>query len=93
MGRRQKNGKPLHRDRKQKRICVTEVTSVEAFDEETILTNLREEGLIISGKNLHIEALDLEEGKLVAEGEIESLSYTKKKNGKGIFDRFSRFKR
>lgn len=53
----------------KKRICVTEVTSVEAFDEETILTNLREEGLIISGKNLHIEALDLEEGKLVAEGE------------------------
>ena len=66
----------------KKRICVTEVTSVEAFDEETILTNLREEGLIISGKNLHIEALDLEEGKLVAEGEIESLSYTKKKTEK-----------
>lgn len=77
----------------KRRISVTEVTSVEAFDEETILTNLKEEGLVISGKNLHIEVLDLEEGKMVAEGEIDSLVYTKKKNKSGILDKFSRFRR
>lgn len=77
----------------RKRITVTEVTSVEGFDEETILANLNDQGLIISGKDLHIETLDLDEGKLVANGEIESLSYTKKKSGGKLFDRISRLRR
>lgn len=72
----------------KKRLTITEVTSVEGFDEETILANLAEEGLVICGKNLHIEVLDLEEGRLVAEGEIESLSYTKKKVKSKFFERF-----
>ncbi|MGN0658140.1 MAG: YabP/YqfC family sporulation protein [Emergencia sp.] len=72
----------------RKKITVTEVTSVEGFDEETILANLMEEGLIISGKELHIEALDLEEGVLIARGEIESVSYTKKKKNTSLLDRF-----
>lgn len=74
----------------KKKITVTEVTSVEGFDEETILANLAEEGLVISGRNLHIEVLDLEDGKLVAEGDIEALTYTKKKAKTKIFDRFKR---
>lgn len=74
----------------KKRITVTEVTSVEGFDEETILANLAEEGLVITGKNLHIEVLDLEDGKLVAEGEIEALTYTKKKAKTKFIDRFRR---
>ncbi|MGC2873498.1 YabP/YqfC family sporulation protein [Ihubacter sp. rT4E-8] len=77
----------------RKRITVTEVTSVEGFDEETILTNLIDQGLVISGKNLHIEALDLDEGKLVAEGEIEGINYTKKKSGGNIFDKLRRFRK
>ena len=74
----------------KKRLTVTEVTSVEAFDEETIFTNLAEEGLVICGKNLNIEVLDLEEGRLVAEGEIEALTYTKKKTKNKFFDRFKK---
>jgi len=38
--------------------------------------------------DLHIEVLDLEEGKLVATGEIEALTYTKKKAKTKLFDRF-----
>lgn len=72
------------------RITVTEVTGVDAFDEETILANLRDCGLVVSGKNLHIEELDLEEGKLVAAGEIESLTYSKKREKTRLFDRFRR---
>lgn len=70
------------------RLLVSAVTAVEAFDEETILANLAEEGLVISGSNLHIEVLDLEEGKLVATGEIEALTYTKKRVKTKFFDRF-----
>ena len=43
---------------------------------------------MISGSNLHIEVLDLEEGKLVATGEIEALTYTKKRVKTKFFDRF-----
>ena len=70
------------------RLMVSAVTAVEAFDEETILANLADEGLVISGSNLHIEVLDLEEGKLVATGEIEALTYTKKRVKTKFFDRF-----
>lgn len=70
------------------RLLVSAVTAVEAFDEETILANLADEGLVISGSNLHIEVLDLEEGKLVATGEIEALTYTKKRVKSKFFDRF-----
>jgi len=68
-------------------ITVSEVTSVDGFDEEAIFVNLKEEGLVIYGKNLHIEGLDLEDGKLVAAGKIESLTYTKKKIKKSIWER------
>ena len=70
------------------RLLVSAVTAVEAFDEETILANLADEGLVISGSNLQIEVLDLEEGKLVATGEIEALTYTKKRVKTKFFDRF-----
>lgn len=74
----------------KKRLTLTEVVSVEGFDEETILVNLQGDGLIISGKNLHIEALDLDEGRMSATGEVESLVYTKKKVKKPFFERFRR---
>lgn len=72
----------------KRRIIVTEVTAVEAFDEEAILVDLADEGLIISGRNLHVETLDLEVGKLTAEGDICGLTYTKKKSKASIFKRF-----
>lgn len=72
------------------RIAITEVTAVEAFDEEAILVDLADEGLIINGKDLHIEMLDLDAGKLVAQGEISGLTYTKKKKKTGILDRLKK---
>lgn len=74
----------------KKRLTITEVASVEAFDEEAILANLAEGGLVVCGKNLHIETLDLEEGRLVASGEIDSLAYTKRKPKPGFLDRFKK---
>lgn len=74
----------------RKSLTMTGVISVEGFDEETILINLEGGGLVISGKNLHIEGLDLDEGRLTAEGEIEALTYAKKKVRKPFFERFRR---
>lgn len=69
-------------------MVVTDVSSVEGFDEDAIFVNLKEEALTIYGKNLHIESLDLDEGKLIATGEVESLIYSKKREHKNFFERF-----
>lgn len=72
----------------RERITVTAVTGVDEFDESAVFVNLKEAGLVICGRNLHIEALDLEDGKLIATGHVESLSYTKHKERKSFFERF-----
>jgi len=64
----------------RERISVTEVTDVESFDEATILLSLKNGGLIIRGENLHIQKLDLEEGRVLITGSIGSAIYTEKKN-------------
>ncbi|MCB6993497.1 sporulation protein YabP [bacterium 210820-DFI.6.37] len=64
----------------RERITITEVADIDNFDEEEIRANLVSGGLIIKGKNLHIQMLDLADGKAVITGEINSLAYTQKKD-------------
>lgn len=71
-------------------LTVTAVTSVDGFDETAIYMNLEQQGLNIFGENLHIESLDLDEGRLVASGTIENIQYTKKKTSKSIWERFKK---
>ena len=74
----------------QRNIRVSEVSSIDGFDESCIYINLKEKGLIIYGKDLHIEGLDLEEGILTAGGQIESIAYAKKKEKKSLRERLRR---
>ena len=64
----------------REKITVTEVADIDNFDEEEIWANLKTGGLLIKGKGLHIQMLDLGEGKAVITGEINSLAYTQKKD-------------
>ena len=61
------------------RITVTDVLDVDSFDEETINMSLHSEGLIIKGKDLQIQKLDVEEGKIIINGTINSAVYTGKR--------------
>lgn len=79
----------LHLENKSK-LTVTDVSSVDSFDEGAIFVNLKDEGLFIYGENLHVDALDLDEGRLIAAGKINSLEYTKKKEKKTLRERFRR---
>lgn len=63
----------------RERLTVTEVADIDNFDEEEICANLKEGGLIIKGKSLNIQILNLAEGKAVITGQINSLAYTQKK--------------
>jgi len=77
----------LYIENKEK-LTITDVSSVGEFDETVIFVNLKEERLMVYGENLHIESLDLQDGKLIATGKVESLIYSKKKERKSIFERF-----
>lgn len=66
-------------DNRQK-LTVTEVADIDNFDEEVICANLKEGGLLIQGKGMNIQMLDLAEGKAVITGEINSLTYKQKKD-------------
>jgi len=74
----------------RKRIVVSDVSSVDGFDEGAIFISLHEGGLIIYGTDLHMEGLDLEEGILNATGNVISVEYTKKKERKTWWERFRR---
>ena len=71
-------------------ITVSAVSSVDGFDENCIFVNLQEDGLLIYGKGLHIEGLDLDTGVLTAAGHIESIAYAKKREKKSLRERLRR---
>lgn len=68
----------------REKITITDVKSVDAFDEEEICAELSEGGLVVKGKQLHIQLLDLDCGNAIISGEIASVSYTQKKSEKNI---------
>ena len=59
----------------RKRKTVTGVTDVDGFNEELVKITLKEKRLMVRGKNLHIENLDIAVEKLTVTGEISSLEY------------------
>lgn len=63
----------------REKITVTAVADIDNFDEEEICANLKDGGLIIRGKQLHIQMLDLTDGKAIITGKVDSLAYTQKK--------------
>lgn len=68
----------------REKITITDVKGVDAFDEEEICAELSEGGLVVKGKQLHIQLLDLDCGNAIISGEIASVSYTQKKSEKNI---------
>lgn len=61
-------------DRRAK-ATLTGVTDVESFDENTVILHTHGGRLILSGSGLHVSSLQLEDGKLLLEGAIDSAVY------------------
>ena len=68
----------------REKISVTDVKSVDTFDEEEICAELSEGGLVIRGRQLHIQELSLDTGSAVITGEIAEISYIQKKSEKSF---------
>lgn len=72
------------------------IMEVESFDEHQIVAVSKLGPLVIKGGGLHIVQLNLDEGEITLEGEINSIQYVEDKRakmrqkGKGIMERLFR---
>ncbi|MDO4544624.1 MAG: YabP/YqfC family sporulation protein [Bacillota bacterium] len=66
----------------REKTTITDILDIDSFDEEEIRATLKDGAMIIKGASLHIQLLDLAEGRAVISGTVNSLMYVKVK-GKG----------
>lgn len=73
----------------REKITITDILEIDSFDECEIRATLKRGAMVIKGEKLHIQILDLQEGKAVIAGIINSLMYVKvkEKGEKGILAR------
>ena len=65
-------------------ITITDVKGIDTFDEEEVCVQLTEGSMIIRGKRMHIQKLDLDECVAAVNGEIKSITYNKKNPEKSM---------
>ena len=72
----------------RERLCVSGVSEVDSFDEETVVMLTSKGRLIVRGHGLHIEKLSVDIGELTVEGTVNSLEYSDDfRTGGGFFAR------
>lgn len=65
---------------------ISDIKEIDSFDEDEIRATLNEGALVVKGESLNIKMLDLNEGKAVIAGRVDSLMYVKvkEKGEKGL---------
>lgn len=64
-------------------VLVSGVTDVDSFDEKKVILFTDLGMLTISGENLHINKLSVDNGEMSVQGNINSLTYSNEQNLKG----------
>ena len=59
----------------RKRLHVSGVSDVDSFDEKTVVVYTQQGELTVRGENLHINALNVENGELRLDGTVTALIY------------------
>ena len=59
----------------RKRLCISGVEDVEAFDEESVILSTTGGALTVRGSGLKISKLSLDGGELLVEGRIDGMDY------------------
>lgn len=73
-------------DRREKAV-LTGVTDVERFDENEVVLHTHGGRLTLTGSQLHVSSLQLEEGRLLVDGVIDGVVYDGPRKAKGGFFR------
>ena len=71
-------------------LGVDGVTNMASYDNEKVILETSAGVLEIKGEKLHIQQLNLEQGKVVLDGEIMSLTYSSENAGKKSRSFFSK---
>ncbi len=69
------------------RASITGVTDVDSFNDAMIVLNTSAGAMTLIGSALHISKLNLEDGQLLVEGQIDALEYDERARGKGGLSR------
>lgn len=73
------------------KLSISGVTEVDTFDEAKIVLFTEDDTLEVEGADLHIQKLNVADGEMLIEGEINSMIYSGKEHdfskGKGFFKR------
>jgi sporulation protein YabP len=77
----------------REKVIITAVEDVDSFNENEVILLTNHGFITISGEDLHISKLNLEEGQLVISGTIQSVDYAdheEERSKKGVFSRVFR---
>lgn len=72
------------------RAVLTGVSEVDLFSEQTIVAATSGGTITVTGQGLHVESLNLEDGRLVATGKVDSIVYDERQPKKGALRRILR---
>ena len=77
----------------RKKLVITAVEDVDSFNETEVILLTNHGFITVTGEDLHISRLNLEEGQLIIEGGIQSLDYAdheeqRQKRGGGLAKMF-----
>jgi len=64
----------------RKNITIEGIIEIISSNENEIITRLKDTNLLVSGSNIHITKLDIEEGLLCADGDFNMIKYGKTNN-------------
>ena len=71
----------------REKLCIEGVQDVSGFDETLVVLSTSQGDLSIRGRELHIERIDLELGRLELKGHVQELSYDEPSESKSMFAR------
>lgn len=77
----------------RKRLTVSAVDDIESFDEEKVVILCDMGTMTVTGSDFKINRLNVEDGQLVIEGEIDEIQYSDRmteKSGGGFFGKLFR---
>ena len=74
----------------QEHIEISGIRTVEGFDEGGIYVTLENESLMVYGEGLHVDTLEIDDGRMEITGLVFSVSFEKKKIKKSLRERLKR---
>ena len=74
----------------RKKLSITGVEDVDCFNEQIVVLRTSQGTLTVTGAGLNMSQLNLEDGRVALEGEVDAMEYTGGKKKGGVLGRLFR---